>query len=233
MAELVAMMPVHNEAGRYLELVLRHLVKFVDRIVVLDDCSTDSSGEICRSFDRVIYHREKERLFERDESLLRTRLWRHTAVLRPKWILAVDADEMFEERAEVEFSSLLRQSDFTAVDFRLFDFWNEFQYRADGGWNPWIKHHRMLIRYNPALSDRWREQDLHCGRFPLEYYRLPHAFHSDFRVKHFGWLSPRDRCRKSRAYLAKNPADRHAQSILSETVLLEDWIPGKTLPFKV
>lgn len=233
MIELAAMMPVYNEAERYLEPVLRHLINFVDRIVVLDDCSTDPSGEICRSFEKVIYHRGAERLFDRDEPLLRTRLWQHTTALQPRWILAIDADEMFEERAEIEFRSLLRQNSFNAVDFRLFDFWNDSQYRVDRGWNPWVKHHRMLVKYDPALPARWCRSGLHCGRFPLEYYNLPYAFQSDFRVKHFGWMVPADRYKKSKFYLGKNAADPHAQSILDAEILLEDWIPCKTLPFEL
>ncbi len=232
MIRLAAMMPVYNEAERYLEQVLRHLEIFADRIVILDDCSTDRSGEICRSFDRVIYYRGKEHLFERDEPRLRRLLWQYTTELQPQWILAIDADEIFEKRAEREFPSLLRQHDFNAVDFRIFDFWNGFQYRVDGGWNPWTKHHRMLVQYDPALPDRWREPGPHCGRFPLEYYRLPYAFQSDFRVKHFGWISPADRQRKGEFYLAKNPSDSHARSIFSEEIRLEGWVDCKTLPFE-
>lgn len=226
------MMPVYNEAGRYLEQVLRHLTRFVDRIVVLDDASTDRSGEICRSVERVLYYRESERLFDRDEPLLRTRLWQYAAALHPQWILAIDADEMFEERAEVEFRSLLRQHDFDAVDFRLFDFWNDLQYRVDGGWNPWVKQHRMLVKYDSTRPTRWRETGPHCGRFPLEYYKLPYAFQSDFRVKHFGWMTPADRQRKSKFYLDQNPGDRHARSILSKEIRLEDWVPCKPLSFE-
>lgn len=233
MIDLAAMMPVYNETGRYLEQVLRSLSKFVDRIVILDDGSTDNTPEICRSFDKIIYYRGNERLFDRDESLLRSRLWEYTVELRPAWILAVDADEIFEERAEAEFHSLLKQRDFSAVDFRLFDFWNGFQYRVDGGWNPWVKSHRMLVQYDPSLSDRWREQNPHCGRFPLEYYSLPYAFQADFRVKHLGWMTPKDRQSKSMFYLSKCPDDKHAQSIFSEDIQLEEWIPCKNLPFVV
>lgn len=233
MNELVAMMPVYNEAGRYLEQSLRSLSKFVSRIVILDDGSTDNTAQICHSFQKVRYYRGDQRLFDRDESLLRSRLWEYTIELRPAWILAIDADEIFEERAEAEFYSLLKQRDFSAVDFRLFDFWNGFRYRVDGGWNPWVKAHRMLVKYDQSLSDQWRERSIHCGRFPLEYYHIPYAFQSDFRVKHLGWMAPDDRQTKSEFYLSKSPGDQHARSIFNEDIQLEDWIPSKTLPFIV
>ncbi|UNC91156.1 glycosyltransferase [Candidatus Contubernalis alkaliaceticus] len=233
MIELAAMMPVYNEAAQYLEQTLEHLDKLVEAIVIWDDGSTDNTGEICQSFKKVKYHRSDERLFTQNESLLRSRLWNLTIQLKPQWILALDADENFEERAEAEFRSLLKQQDFQAVDFRLFDFWNGFQCRVDGGWNPWIKFNRMLVKYDPSLSDQWCQEDLHCGRFPLEYYNIPYAFQSDLRIKHFGWMKIEDRQRKYDFYTNKRPKCQHAQSIFSDEVQLEDWIPCKTLPFKV
>ncbi|MEW6524357.1 MAG: glycosyltransferase [Bacillota bacterium] len=231
--ELVAMMPVHNEASRYLGQVLESLEAYVDRIVVLDDASTDETPSLCRSYARVVYHRQPERTFPVDESRLRSRLWELTVALEPRWILAIDADEMFEDRAQHELRFLLDRAEFSAVDFRVFDFWDEDHVRVDGGWNPWTKEFRMLVAYNPRFDSCWKPGLLHCGRFPRSYYGPVPAYFSDLRLKHLGWMRPEDRLFKHAFYQERLPDDPHAASILAppEAVRLERWIPAKPLPF--
>ncbi|HHV63026.1 MAG TPA: glycosyltransferase [Firmicutes bacterium] len=52
--KLTAMMVVRNEADRFLVPVLDDLTQWVDEIVILDDASTDSTPDICRSYAKVV-----------------------------------------------------------------------------------------------------------------------------------------------------------------------------------
>jgi len=230
---LTAMMPVRNEADRYLEQALEDLSAYVDHIVVLDDASTDATPDICRSFSKVILHRNPEPEFAVDESRLRARLWRLAEETRPGWILAIDADEIFEDGMKDQIDTLIDQDEYDAVEFRLFDFWGGTTHcRVDGGWNPWPKRVRMLVRYDPGKRYTWPNRRLHCGRIPLEL-RGPLIVHqSALRVKHFGWARPEDVRRKYALYKSIETSD-HLESVCDppERVKLEPWIPAKRLPF--
>ncbi len=235
MPRLTAMMPVRNEAQRYLYEVLTNLSTYVDAIVVLDDASDDSTAEICRSFPGVVLSRTSEPLFLVDESALRQALWERTVETRPDWVLAIDADELFEERMRHEALSLIDQQEYDAVEFRVFDFWGDrAHYRVDGAWDPWRKRVRMLFRYRPGQTYSWPRQRLHCGRIPLEIRRSARVYQSDLRVKHLGWLRPEDIRRKYEQYRRIGTGlDPHLESVLDDPskVGLEEWIPAKSVPF--
>ena len=97
---LLAMLPVRNEAGRYLSFVLKRLSPVVSGIVILDDASTDHTADLCRAHPKVLrYRRLPEPLFLKDEALFRSLLWNMTVELNPAWILALDADETLEAKA--------------------------------------------------------------------------------------------------------------------------------------
>lgn len=232
-ATVTAMMPVRNEADRYLEQALEELSAYVDHIVVLDDASTDATPEICRAFPKVILHRNREPQLIHDESLLRARLWELAVETEPDWLLAIDADEFFEEGMKDEIGTLIDQDEYDAVEFRLFDFWGGTTHcRVDGGWNPWPKRVRMLVRYDSERRYTWPRRRLHCGRIPLELRGPLIVFQSALRVKHFGWARPEDIRRKYPLYKGIEPSD-HLESVWDppEKVKLEPWIPAKRPPF--
>lgn len=232
-SKLTAMMLVRNEAGRYLEEVLSELAKLVDETVILDDGSTDGTPEICRSFPNVTCYQEPDSLMIKDESLARQTLWDYTIRHDPQWILAIDADEIFERRMTTEVAGLINQTEFDAVEFRLFDFWDDRQhYRIDGGWDPWVKKVRILVRYDPNRIYSWPKQKIHCGRIPLEMRGPLPVYQSDIRIKHYGWIRKQDIDRKYSMYKQYDNSS-HLLSVLdpSDKIKLEEWIPEKVLPF--
>ncbi|BCV22744.1 glycosyltransferase family 2 protein [Moorella sp. Hama-1] len=231
MPKLTAMMIVRNEANRYLERCLRAMSGYVDEIIILDDASSDATPDICLSFPAVKLHRRETSLFLIDESRLRQELWYYTVATRPEWILALDADELLEDRATRELPYLLRQELFPAVAFRLFDCWGgEEYYRVDGLWNPWFRNFSIyLVKYQPHLPAAWPAQTFHCGRLPLAYRHLPYL-ESDLRIKHLGWANPAEIRPKYQRAVGQDPTFKyqpreHYESILwpPEKIQLEKW----------
>jgi glycosyltransferase involved in cell wall biosynthesis len=232
-SKLTATMLIRNESGRYLEEVLSELSNFVDEMIILDDASADDTPDICSSFSKVILYRETEPLMTKDESQARNKLWDFTVLHDPEWILAIDADEVFEKRMSQEMAGLINQDEFDAVEFRLFDFWGDRQhYRVDGGWDPWVKKVRMLWKYNPNQIYTWPKQRLHCGRIPLEARASNQVYQSDIRVKHYGWIRKQDIDRKYLQYKELDESS-HLKSVFDapDQIKLEEWIPEKILPF--
>lgn len=238
MPKLTAMLIVRNEADRYLNRCLASLAELADEIVILDDASEDATPEICHSFPQVILHRKHESLFLHDEAALRRELWELVLATAPEWILAVDADEFLEDRAKRELPYLLRQDYFPAIGFRLYDCWSgEDYFRVDGLWNPWLRGFSpYIVKYQPGLSPKWPPLKYHCGRFPLAYRQLP-QLESDLRMKHLGWLSPKDIRRKYERARALDPdciyfSRDHYESILypAEKILLQRWLEQNPMP---
>ncbi|MCF6095521.1 glycosyltransferase family 2 protein [Thermovorax subterraneus] len=235
---IVAMMPVKNESGRYLSQVLEHLSLWVDKIVVIDDASEDDTYEVVKSFDKVIAYRNERPLFIENEAALRSKLWDLTVEQNPDWIVALDADEMFEDRIIDEAEFLINQDYYDAVYFRVFDFWaSNTHYRIDGGWNPWVKFQLFLVRYNPNLSYTWPQREIHCGRFPSPCQDFI-PYYSDIRLKHFGWADEKEHYKKYLFYREKDlklhgKVLPHTQSIMISPKLndLEEWRDSKRLYF--
>jgi glycosyltransferase involved in cell wall biosynthesis len=231
MPKVTAMMIVRNEANRYLERCLKALTNYVDELVILDDASTDATPEICLSFPMVKLYCRDTSLFLKDEAQLRCELWHHTVATNPEWILALDADEFLETRADRELPYLLKQDLFPAISFRLFDCWgSEDYYRVDGLWNPWLRGFSIyLVKYQPWLDAAWPLQKFHCGRLPLAYRHLPHL-ESDLRIKHLGWANPADIRVKYERAVSQDPTFKympreHYESILwpADKIQLEKW----------
>ena len=222
-------MLVRNEAGRRLGPVLSQAARHVDEAVILDDASTDNTVSLCRTVLRdlpVTIVSNPEPGFS-NEVQLRRQLWELVVSTSPDWILCLDADEQFEDRAVSCLRQIVAQ---TAVDtycFRLYDFWDEDHYREDEYWRAHETYRPFLVRYQPRFSYVWQDKPLHCGRLPSNVTLLPTAV-SDLRVKHFGWASEEDRRRKYARYMAADPDGEygvlaHYQTILDPAPKLRRW----------
>ncbi len=230
MSRIVSMLPVHNEASRWLRQVLDQLSVLTDCTVVYDDASTDETAWLCHTYGKVRYYRGDFPWFQKDEAALRQHLWQLVGYEEPDWILALDADELLEDRALVELPKLVNQNDFDAVAFRIFDFWKSMdQIRIDGAWNPWNRFSPLMVRYDKMLAPVWMAQPIHCGRFPVSY-RDRVTFYSHLRVQHYGWARGEEHLSKYLFYRERDLAvyghvQPHTESVLSTTVTLEPWIP--------
>jgi len=226
--QVYAMMPVRNEAGRFLPLVLKRLSQLVAGIVILDDASDDATPDLCKNEPAVIkYHRLPSPLFMTNESNFRQMLWDMTVQLKPDWIMAVDADEIFENTIHQELPLLLK-TDADLVRFPIIHFWGDLcHYRVDGWWNPIYTKTACLYRYRPGLTYHWSNRRLHCGRFPIEAYMAP-ATTSRTRLLHLGYARKEEHPLKLRRYLENDPNGRfcpvsHYNSIVASRPKLRPW----------
>ncbi|KLU62984.1 glycosyl transferase family 2 [Peptococcaceae bacterium CEB3] len=213
-------MLVRDEADRYLRQVLRQARQYIDAAVILDDASEDRSVEICRQELAdlpLTLVSNPEPGFE-NEINLRKQLWTLACETSPGWILILDADEIFEEKAAASLRGLLTDPEAFFFAFRLYDMWAEGFYREDTYWNAHHTYRPFLVRHQAGLSYQWRETPQHCGRFPQTVLEFP-GKRSDLRVKHLGWQSAPDRLRKYERYKKLDPLAAHGVAGQYESIL--------------
>lgn len=218
---LTAMMLVRNEQHRYLYSVMDVLRDMCDRVIVLDDASTDFTASICESYGCEVFHNQ-ESMFA-DEWRARSKLWDLTVATNPQWILALDADEAFEPDGQGDIPGIVRTAENLQADtvsFPLYDLWgDEDHYRDDRLWNAHKRQWAVMMRYRPGVVYHWREQAHHCGRLPVNIGHR--VLNSSLRLLHYGWMRSEDRRRKYERYMALDPDGRWGslaqyQSILDE-----------------
>ena len=133
---LAVQLIVRNEEHRYLKQILESIEEYVSptvnlKIVILNDCSTDKTPELCQNFPNVILKRRHgEPLWSVDESKLRTELWEEVRKLKVDWVLTQDFDELFDKFFKERLPELLN-SRYDWHAFRLCDMWDSENYSLD------------------------------------------------------------------------------------------------------
>jgi len=188
--KLIAMMLVRNEEHRYLREILMDLLRYVDEIVILDDGSTDNTFTICDSFKRVFTQTLGVSLWKTNERLARETLYKMTIKRHPDFILAIDADEIFEDRFKQEVREMMKQS-FNWYSFNWYHFWTPDSYSRISKSS--MKSLRRLFRYCPKKHFSFSLGPHHCGSTP-DWIRFDdNGKETNIRVKHFGFIRKEDR----------------------------------------
>lgn len=199
-------MLVRNEANRYLAKVLAQARQYIDEAVILDDASEDNTVEVCKSQLHGIpltLVSNAEPGFH-NEITLRKQLWDLAVSTHPDWILILDADEIFEDKAVKILRELSMRQNVFHYYFRLYDFWDENSYREDTFWSAHRWYRPFMVRYIPNFEYTWRDTPQHCGRFPENIHQHYGETHS-LRIKHLGWMKPEDRLQKYHRYQELDP----------------------------
>lgn len=222
-------MVVRNEADRYLRRVLGNLVGHIDEAVIIDDASTDETAAICQEILSGIplYLIQNKASMFADEVSLRKVQWEETVKTHPDWILNLDADELVEDAFWENSQAILCDAHLERCCFRLYDMWNEAQYREDVFWNAHKTSRTFLLRYRPDYHYQWRQTPQHCGRFPTNCDSFPKA-EAEYRIAHLGWATEKDRAEKYDRYQRLDPGAVYGScgqydSILDAAPRLMDW----------
>lgn len=130
---LVAALRVKNESW-VIQYTLSALSEFVDKIVIIDDGSTDDTIEICKRFAKVVCVHENGIRPENkvDEAKDWNRLTKLARDHGAKWILYTDADEMLEPKIVDYLPNLEKFEDVDLIRFRKVSPWKGIsEFRTD------------------------------------------------------------------------------------------------------
>lgn len=227
--KLITAMIMRNEADRYLEEVLTRANEYSDKIVILDDNSTDHSVEKAEFHGAKVYTHDDESLFWEQEHTLREYLWKHILPREAHtndWILALDCDEILSDYFLTVKDQLLSQDNIGTFTFRIYEAWgSRDKIRIDKTWNPMGKETPMLTRFTPSVNYMFPQIGLHSGRLPMNV--IGPVIPSGINMLHLGWANPEEHADKIKRYVEmdKNPhpiMKAHYQS-MTETPTLIDW----------
>lgn len=130
---LIAALRVKNETW-IIRYTLSALSEFVDKIVIVDDGSSDSTVAVCKSFAKVVEIHENGHRNENnvDEAADWNRLTKMARQHGATWILYTDADEMLEPSIKDFVTSLPKRTDYNMIRFRKISPWKGLShYRTD------------------------------------------------------------------------------------------------------
>lgn len=188
---------VRNEADRFLPSALEAWKQFADRIVALDDGSTDRTVELLLAAGAEV-HQQDPSMFRgsvADEWRSRRKLW-HLATRGAEWVIWLDADQVLscDPRPFLQAAHPC---------FRVFDLWSENEYREDAWWtghqrNWWGGVYAPLLPHD--YRDQWNERGVHCGHVPVNLLGQRLAMPASCSVLHYGYAFPRLREQKAARY---------------------------------
>ncbi len=229
---VLCMMRVKNEEA-WIGQALDKASAAVDGFVILDDGSTDRTGEICRAHPKVL-RCEFQREAVTDEARDKDRLLQSALDFDPDWILALDGDELLEDAGPAILRRAVASSppEVTSFSMRFLYMWDAHdRHRVDGKYRRLV--HPRLFRTRgigiPARSLRFKTTEhganFHCGSVPGN---MPGQVRElDLMVKHYGYFEREQRGRKRRFYEAKDPGAAKAgyyDHLTDETgIRLEPW----------
>ncbi len=224
--KLVAMMPVKNESDRYLERVLENTLTFAEEIAILDDHSDpDQYAKLLDIQNKLgcdkIHVAQATATWD-NESELRAELLRFALTRSPDWLIAVDADELYEPDMAGVVKEYMTQQSIDVVAFRFYDMWNdEYHYRDDDFFPAATVYAPRMFRVKNGTEYHFNGKLKHCGSIPqniVDDVFLP----SSIRVKHLGYMNPQDRTRKYREKTQDDPTYQYYSKEIYDAILDND-----------
>lgn len=194
---------VKNEADRWLSEFLASFKILCDEIIVLDDCSTDNTVEICSIYSDKVYLCHKS-YWENEEFKVREKLFElclNEASIND-WIIILDADELINEPLALKEFMKNVPIECNGFGLKLYDMWDDEHYRSDEYWTAHKRIWQMATR-KKDIEYTFRKSKLHCGRLPLLEDKI--IYNEKFYIKHMGWSTEKDRQFKYDRYIKCDP----------------------------
>ena len=199
---ILGLMRIRNE-GRWIHAVVSAVLPLCDRMLILDDHSTDDTRGICASFGERVSVLESP--FDGlNESRDKNYLLEQARAFHPDWCVLIDGDEILEPAGPNRIRTELERGPHSVYSLLVRFLWNSPSLvRVDGVYGSFRRP--SIFRYHADSFFGATEYGghFHCGNVPQN---LPGTRgRLDARLYHLGYMSREDRVRKYQWYNASDP----------------------------
>lgn len=183
----------------FVRYTLNQMQKMCDHIVFLDDNSKDGSGELAQTYSKVHYIKSPFDTY--NEARDRNFIMMEAKKFDPRWIVTLDADEMFEEpKIYKMLPELLNPIDpqVNQYIFPLLHHWDSPNlWRSDGLWKVFTQSRMFRNLPNQTIESLDSGSSL-SGSCPfISSFNTKHVF---CRIRHYGNMLEETRKRKYEFY---------------------------------
>jgi hypothetical protein len=201
MPRFIGMTCVKNEA-QWIEKVLA-AQHFCERIIVMDDHSTDMTAEICRSFANVEVINSP--FADYQEGRNNTFLAEKVAEFSPDWVVNCMGDEVLEPSVWHKIEPHASREDINVFRFSVINMWSATDVRVD---HQWAKRQAPTIWRFPK-NTKLTYYAMHCA-LPeqIECDQRPHPSEPvivPLSLTHWGYSSPELRQQAYDFFMERDP----------------------------
>ena len=224
---------IYNEEKKFLKKWLEAISKITNKILIIDDGSTDNSLSICSKYTSYIL--QTNRLYFMGENKLRELWWNEASKIANDgdFLFPIDADNIITENSILNLEKEIyncNKLNGDAIAGHCYDMWNEKEYREEPekGWfestKPWIN----CVKLDKTKQYYWYNMYIHCGSIPINGYFS--AYPCKLQMQHLGFSTPELRKEKINFYNQYDPHDiineknRKYKSFLDENPKLYPFI---------
>jgi glycosyltransferase involved in cell wall biosynthesis len=213
--KIAAMLRVKNEE-RWIGRVLRSIYRLCERVVILDDHSTDNtvgecyrvSDEVNRDFQRCGITVTSSPFSDLNETRDKNFLYGLTLSLaKPDWVLCIDGDEELEPGGYHKLQALTLNTAHNCYSLRVLYLWDDpYIVRMDG---VYARFHRpSFFKALPGLQFQSTSYggNFHCGNVPKQL--LWNHAKADVNLLHYGYMDAKTRKAKFEFYNRVDPGNR-------------------------
>lgn len=186
-----------GEADRYLFQVLKRIKPLVNEIAVLANNVDKKTLSLLKKFNCVIYFDNQE--WGKKQHIIKQNFYNKIAELNPDWILALDADEIFDERlTRKDLEEMANNELYDSYSFYFVQLWDNGYNPSLGFWN---------VRFYKYLSGEWTNKPLHSGLAPMWAYKT--TWYAPFIIIHYGLKNKNSREAKIARYKKYDPMAKY------------------------
>lgn len=189
-----------GEADRYLEQTLKEFERLTDDALI---CLNSADKKVKKMVEKYgFWWYEDFREWGLHQPTIKTELLRKVLLLKPDWVLPLDADETFTPDLTRKKLEALTE-DKIACYFYIINLWDSPE-RYSKGLSFW---NIRFFKPKPEYGYQFLKKPVHCGLAPPYAYKF--GTYVPYLVRHYGLMKAADRQKKVERYEIYDPQAIH------------------------